>query len=412
MAHYLHLVDQIKAFWETFARNASSPSSQWLGLLRRRLFELSKTCNEDAMEGLGLETEESADSKSVYLFSIPGLEGQDLAELVVSHAPSIFPWQVRMHRPPRELRACLRAVREDIGQDVSHARARVGVGRGHLINVVLGSHKFSSARDERTLDAATELVRRLLGDAVFNSWVESVDVVVTRKASPLQVVGQADGELPLTLEELAESVDNGVRQITAQLPKHPHHRFCEHAEWNLFELDADQDAAELRDAEPGQEPRLPHYPALTVDDRAAERLPDVSVATTMCPEMLKCFLNGAPLASERFSRFGEVFVYLQLALTGDLKERAASRIGLEDVLNRALVPGGLGCVVGSGMGARFSYVFLALQNVEPAISVIQRRLQAHANKHTLQGHQAWLRFCDTADRREWVGVWADTPAPW
>ena len=404
MDHYVCLVEQIDAFWETFSSEASSPSSQWLGLLRGRLFRLSKLCNQEAIEGLGLETEESTDgTKFLYVFSIPGLEGQDLAELVVSRAPSVFPWQVEVHRPARSLQASLRAVREDIGLDMSRATARVGISRGHLLNVVVGSHEFSSSKDERALDAATELVRRLVGDAVFDRWVEFVDIAVTRKPSPLRVVGQDASNVPLTLGAVRDSVANGVQQIEAQLPKQPLHQFCERAEWNLFELEAEFEEQSGTESHPYHEP-------LSALERAEELLPDISVATTMCPEMLKCFLSGAPVASERFSRFGEVFAYLQVSLPGELQERAQSRILLEDVLNRALVPGRLGCVVGSGMGARFAYIFLALEKVEPTISVIQRRVQTHAN--TIDAHHAWMRFCDTAKRREWVGIWADTPPPW
>src|SRR5690606_6615237 len=126
------------------------------------------------------------------------------------------------------------------------------------------------------------------------------------------------------------------------LPEHPCHVDCERAEWAMFEVE-----------------RL---------ERAGDDLPqsDLVVASSMRPEMLKCHLEAGSFASARFSRCGETFCYLKVRLPGEgLEQRIEARVHLEQVLDRALVPGRLGCVVGTGMGSEFAYLVFALTQLEP-----------------------------------------------
>jgi hypothetical protein len=172
--------------------------------------------------------------------------------------------------------------------------------------------------------------------------------------------------------------------------------FCEGAEWVLFEIgdlrpQETQAAAEVNSADDDPLPQA-----------------DLLMTTTMCPEMLRCFLNGSPFSSGRFSRCAEEFCYLKLTLPGaSVDERVAQRIAIEEVLDYSLVPGRLGCVVGSGIGAEYMYIQLSLQNVEAALPLITRRV-----KEAGAGKQSWLLFCDTSFSDEWVGMWEDSPSPY
>jgi hypothetical protein len=201
----------------------------------------------------------------------------------------------------------------------------------------------------------------------------------------LRVVGQGDKTLPLALPELQPAVSNALRGIVAGLPEHPSHLYCERADWVLFELD------ELRDA-----PATDEVP-----------LRDLRLATTMSPEMLKCYLSGIPFASERFSAHGERFCALQWtpAATAD-DARLSERMLVEEELDRALAPGRLGCVVGAGVGETCLYVVLALQMLEPALNLLVRRLRALGVAQT-----CWLLFFDDEWRDEWLGLYETTPAP-
>jgi hypothetical protein len=124
--------------------------------------------------------------------------------------------------------------------------------------------------------------------------------------------------------------------------------------------------------------------------------------------MMKCFLQKDRFSSRRFSRHGELFVYLKYRDTSadSSEQRLDERARLEDALNRALVPGAVGCVVGAGLGLRHGYVDLALSHLEHAIVLIRQVWQR-------AGHPgvAWLHFCDSSRQREWSAVSEAAPIP-
>ncbi len=125
------------------------------------------------------------------------------------------------------------------------------------------------------------------------------------------------------------------------------------------------------------------------------------------PEMLKCFLSGAPFASRRFSRHGELFCYLKVK-SKELEPRLAlsARRVLEDALDAALVSERCGRVVGGGVGVRYSYVDLALDGVERALGVL-REVAARVGLPD----QSWLLFCDGALDDVWAPLHPSSPPP-
>lgn len=376
-AAYLAMQRRVREFWSQFTQVQATPAQRWAGQLRAHLRALD--------EALGLEVDVRSEAERfLYVLGTDGASSTALAEAIVEQAPQVWPWTIATRRPPTALETALRRVRQDTGFELSVARARVGVGRGHGVEVVLGSHWFRGADDEEALGAAELLVSTLVGDQVFEHWITGVEVATARRPSPLRVVGQEEKSLPLALPELQDAVFNAVHRITSSLPEQPYHRFCEHGEWVLFEV------SEL--------------PQVNVAERPP--LPDLRMATTMCPEMLKCFLSAAPFASERFSAHDEHFCYLQLRIDGSEEERLRARTDYEEDLDRILVPGGLGCVVGAGLGDRFMYIVLAVQALDPTISVIVRRLRQLG-----AARESWIRFCDDKWRDEWVGAYDDTPPP-
>jgi hypothetical protein len=134
---------------------------------------------------------------------------------------------------------------------------------------------------------------------------------------------------------------------------------------------------------------------------------DLAIATTLAPELLKCFLRGQPFSCARFSRFGERFCYLKLDGDGERSEpRLLARRALEDALSEALPNAGAGAVIGNGLGIRYAYVDLALANLDAAVL---RALEV-ARKCGVP-RRSWLLFCDGDLAAEWVGVWPDTPPP-
>ncbi len=369
---YLSQVARIDRFWQSFRQQCQRPPATWLPQLRGLLGEINP--------GLGLELRRQDDGTRSLSFScLDSVQLRPLADLFVERAPQLPPWLFEATRTATPLKQALSAVEQDHQLDLSGARLRLGIGRGHLINVVLASHHFAGAEDERGLAAAQQLVELVLGDQLFDDWVGDIAITTAARPSALRLVNASEHELPLELDQLEEAFDLARAGILAALPEAPLHLFCERADWVLFEL---EEPAEL------------------------DRQQDLLTATTMCPEMLKCFLSGERFCSRRFSRNRELFCYLKIAQDAPAEERLAERELLEDALNRALVPGQLGCVVGAGIGSEHIYIDLALAQLDPAIRLIRRRLREHQAPM-----RSWLLFCDDEWQREWVGIWDETPPP-
>lgn len=372
-AAFVDLERRAREFWRHFRTHQRRPVGEWVSLLSRELNGVSPY----------LTLEIDAEQRRLFVLPTSGQRYLPLATLVVEASGNLGDWSAATQRPGLPLERALTRVASATKLDLKAARLKIGVDRGHALSIVVGHYLFQGNDDELGGDAAELLVARVLGDATFERWISSVDVVSAPRPSPLKLVGQQDANLPLPLEELEETITTAVNRITDTLPEAPLHEYCDRADWMLFEM------GELRS--PDEE-----YP-----------LPDLQVATTMCPEMLKSFLSGIPFASERFSRCGERFAYLQIDTRGqDRSQSLEQRMALEEALDYALVPGRLGCVVGAGVGETYMYVFLSLHDMAPALRQLQRQLQEHrVSKRT------WLRFCDPEWSLEWIGAYADSPEP-
>jgi hypothetical protein len=379
------LVSRIEAFW---AEAIAHVGSGFPGDDVRALRALERTLSSLATRvAPGLSVELDGRRASGARLVIAPFEDAALGPLVdemLRLAPRIEGLSVVRHRPELPVADAVRDVRDRLGPDLSGARARVGFSRGHLLEVVVHSPSFFGTADELALDAANLLVPRLVGDEVFDEWVGSVDVAPLARPSSLRVVadGASARESTLPLDEIAPAVSAAIRGVDAELPAAPYHRFCERAEWTLLEMD----------------------PPLA-DDYSEQD--DLVFLSTLLPEAMKCFLQGSRFSSRRFSRHGECFAYVKVDARQDTAERRHERrVELEDALNHALVPGGLGCVIGAGIGARYVYLELALSELGPAIEVVLRRLRSQGVPR-----RSWILFCDSAWAREWVGVQEDTPPP-
>jgi hypothetical protein len=117
--------------------------------------------------------------------------------------------------------------------------------------------------------------------------------------------------------------------------------------------------------------------------------------------------GGGLFCSERFSRCGETFCYVKLDGSQVLaEERVADKSKIEDALDAALKPSKLGCSIGGGTGLRYSYIDLALTDVDKGIERIRHALQA-----AQVPNRSWIQFFDTDLAAEWVGIYDDCPPP-
>ena len=141
-------------------------------------------------------------------------------------------------------------------------------------------------------------------------------------------------------------------------------------------------------------------------DAEASAQEDLLLTSTFLPEMLKCFLQGSPFSSVRFSRHGERFAYLKYHAPGGLTEKVSARQKLEDALDAGLRAAALGAVVGNGVGHGHCYVDLALGDIDRALAEL-----TEIARRAGVPRESWILFCDSEWQREWVGVWQHTPPP-
>lgn len=269
----------------------------------------------------------------------------------------------------------LAQVAAETGVDFRSGGARVGIGRGHLLEIVVQCGEFAVADEPAALVACERLIELLLGGEIYHDWVGTIRSVPGPKARSLRMAS-AEADVFLPLQQLAAAIEAGCGGILAGLAERPYHTFCEHAAWTLLDVE----------------------PVLN-DARVAQD--DLVLCSTMLPEMMKSFLQKDPFSSCRFSRHGELFVYLKYADTDrrSSEERLAERAHLEDALNRALVPGAVGCVVGAGLGVRHAYIDLAMLQLEHGIALIREIWRRGGG-----AGPAWLQFCDSVRQREWIAV--------
>lgn len=287
-----------------------------------------------ALDGrLGIERALTGEGWSV---TYTALSARGAAEWVAGLGPS---GRVGVGRPAQAWSVVERAVLADHGADVSSARVRAGFTRGHALEVVVSLPP--NVREPQLV--AEQLVEGLLGEATTDDWIVAVDVATLPRPGGLRVLqaGSEAGEthaacdLPLLLERAVAAVD-------ALLPPVPRHGLAVGAEWTLLEMPPD--------------PTSPQ--------------PDRVSAATCLPELLKCALEGSPLHSRRFSRWGESFVWLKAPAAHP--ERVSRRERLERTFDEVLRKEARGALVGTGFGAQHDYYDLCLTPGESSLDLLLR----------------------------------------
>lgn len=304
-----------------------------------------------------------------------------LVSSVVGRLGSLEGVRFATHRPPSAHERMVEIVASEHGYDLSEARARAGFSRGHLLEVVVYGPGFGGTRDERAALAAERAVEVLLGERMLDDWVGRIDAEPLQRGGPLRVVQEREQSMNFPLSELPHTLSRALEGLGNELP-------------DLGSLGLPREGWVLFEAEP---------------EAAAEYAAqdDVALAGSALPEMLKCYLEGAPFSSKRFVRGGASIVYLKLDASGaSFEQRVAVRAKLEDELAAALAPRRLGAVIGNGLGLRYAYIDLALAPGSQALAVVQEVARAAG-----VSRRSWILFCDTDLGDEWLGIWPESPCP-
>jgi hypothetical protein len=239
-------------------------------------------------------------------------------------------------------------------------------------------------------------VRAVVGERVFETWIGVVHVVPAPRFPSLRVLDVRAPRTTLQVSELFDTVAAATRGVRRGLPESPR------ASWlppslvaparERSSVDGDREEWTLLEIEPLAEER-------------GGRKDDLLLASTCTPELLRCYLDGSPCASRRFSAANEQFVFVSYV---DAERTMAARVARRTVIEMALAEcvEGVGAVTGVGFGVNTSYIDLALCNLETGLARLVaklRELDAPA--------ETFIQFFDSELAEEWLAIWPDSRLP-
>ena len=316
-----------------------------------------------------------------------------LAELLLSLAPADVGCLLSLGRPALSLERALEEARQHHSLELARATFRAGFSRGHLLEVTLGLPGGMGSEIEQ--NAAENLVRALLGDRLFETWIGAVHVTPAPRGGPLRVLDTTAPRSSLPLQELLPTVSAATLGVLRGLQESPR------AVRSTSESASTNPGADGAGVSSSQREQWTLLEVEPLDAASGSRKDDLVLASTCTPELLRCYLDGSPCASRRFSRSGEHFVFVSYQ---DDEPSAERRVAKRNVIESALCESvtGLGAVTGVGLGVRTTYVDLALYNLETGLSHLVSKLRdLDAPVRT------FIQFFDSELSDEWLSIWPD-----
>ena len=291
---------------------------------------------------------------------------------LLERAPKVSGWEFYPHRLPEDVPMAIQMVEARVGINITGALVSASVAPGRKIDVLF-SFPNQPGLDEQTANSAAFVATEtLMGEHVLDTWIGGIGLAD----------GHATGQRPLPMERAQATVGALVRSIQEQLPAAKMHDISVGDHWSNVELSPEE-----------------------ADDYPSRQ--DLIIASTPSIELFRAAHGGMIFTSSCHSRFGELFCYLKIDGIDVPRQKFVDfRANFEDALNPVLLQAGVGCCIGGGSGIRYSYIDLALSDVNRAVPIIRQ---------VLAGRRAplrsWLLFFDDELSREWVGIYATTPEP-
>lgn len=371
------VITKIDAWWEQFQSKTDQLSSLFSGKSKWDLPEWMHEHLQIIDANLMWEYGPAVHTRGHRLVITPESSHhlRPLVATILQRAPSIKGWEFYEYRLPEDAETMQATVQSRTGCDCSDFTVRITCGELRDIDLCYSAPGFTDETDQASNHAAFVTTESLLGEKCLDRWIGAIEISpLTKGSKPPRFI---------QLERMKETVDSLIDSIREQLPENPHYDWVEGAEWTMWELKPDR----------------------TTND-FPEQL-DLFVGSSINPEMWMTAHSGRSFYSERFSRCGETFCYVKIDGSEGLdEEKFADKSEIEDALNAVLKPGKLGCHIGGGTGLRYSYLDLALTDLDNGIKAVRKRLQ--------EGNvpkRSWIQFFDSDLAAEWIGIYDDSPAP-
>lgn len=366
--------ERIDAWWSAFREKADDMDALFTGKMEWDLGEWMQDHLQEIHPHLMWEFGPAAQQAGHRLVITPESfrHLRPLVSQLIRQAPRLDGWEFYAYRLPESLDMTLRTVEARTGGDIQQTRFQATVGDFNRVDLFFFADHYTPD-DEDALNDVFVATETLVGEEILDHWIGGieVDTLPSRGKQDLRSIG-----------DLKSAVDDRIREIRESLPACPLFQLGDEQEWTLFKLEPEE---------------LDDYP---------EQF-DIFVGKAMLPAMWQNAHSGAPFDSERFSRFDETFCYVKIDGTqGVDEEKFADKSEIEDALDTALRQHELGCFVGGGTGLKYSYVDLALVDVDRGVEVVRQVLR--------EGNipkRSWILFYDTDLQARWIGIWEDGPPP-
>ena len=289
-----------------------------------------------------------------------------LMQEIISRAPKIEEWEFYQGHFSIENDAST-VIKTRTGVDIGMYKVQLKTNEQNSID--LSFLQLPNQPENEMLHIIYIALDYLIGEQMFSKWIGSIDLVDELK-----------GNHTISFENIQKAFTLTVDQIKESLPNTPY-----------FEVDG---SWSIMKAEPKNQHDYTHQD-------------DLFVIKTNNPALWNSQHSPLNFASERFSKFGEVFCYLKMDGSKDTsQEKFEDKSDIEDALDDILIKEKIGCFIGGGTGYRYSYIDLVLTDVEKGIQLIRETLQkGNISKST------WIMFYDEELAYEWVGIWEDSPKP-
>jgi len=306
-----------------------------------------------------------------------------LGRLILSMAPKSEKFEFRLNRPHTEWEVYKGYSDGRLNWDGADGiMFTVQKGKQHMFNLIF--HVPPEKYTEKIYDHCFVTCETLLGEETMVKWIHYFDVEKLPKKSFLSKLSNKVTEENHPLSELREVLATEIAKVKNTLLDIPYNELSEDAMWSVMSMEPDE---------------KDHY----------EPMSDLITAVTPAPDLFDAYYAGrGRFYSERFSKFGEQFLFVQLDGTADdlNQEIFEDRGAIEDAIENSLKEDGIGKVIGGGTGRRYSYISISTVNLERAVPKIRAALQL--GKIT---RRSWILFHDTNREQEWIGIWDDTPEP-
>lgn len=298
-----------------------------------------------------------------------------LVDEILARAPRIEAWEFYPHRLRESPETAEATVNARTGGTLRDVTIAVSTGEHNLIDL-----DFTSA-GARADDVAFVATESLLGEDVLDTWIGEITTTPPQRRLSLRRGGDQRAER-IPVADLAPSVDRQRSSILSGIPDRPHAEWPEDStEWTLF-----QRTAEQSDDFPGRT--------------------DLITGLTLDPPLWAATFTSR-FHSSRFSTGGETFCFVKIdGIDGLAGSEFDDRGAIEDALDETLRTARSGCVIGAGTGLRYSYVDLALTDLDAGLEATRERLARGRVPR-----RSWIQFPDMGWTDEWIGIHPDTPAP-